>query len=147
MIFIENGPDKSGGVASEGVLAEEFEDILRSLEQSNAKVDEPSVVLVIPQSGEPQLPVKPGLEGLDPGRGTIDVAGFIFELILLPSLPIVAPFDDDLKTRVGHYCKEAVPVHDAEWLHPPGRTLHRTGERFASPEEPPELYDIHEKDH
>src|SRR5690606_2880812 len=85
---------------------------------------------VMPQRGEPHLPVQTRLMGSNKTGRLPEVARFPFELIRFPGFAIQTSLQNDFRTGDGHDGKKPVGIHQMERAY---QTCHGVKDRWNSP--------------
>jgi len=88
-VVIDQRSDIARGRNWEGVVTQQPENFWLALQQPAQEIQNPGVGSVIPQRGEPHLPVEARLVGLDPGWCPRQIAGLVPELVRLPGGSVV----------------------------------------------------------
>jgi hypothetical protein len=97
MVIVNDGANVTGRGIGEGVAFEQTQDVRRTLQKTDAEIDEPGVVAVIAQRSEPHLPIQARLMGGDEFWASIGIAGLVFEFVFQPRDAVVAAFDDNFR--------------------------------------------------
>src|SRR5271165_4744997 len=75
-------------------------------------------MLVVAESGEPHLPIQPGLIWGHETGPPCQITGLVFELIIEPGHPVVAALNNDFGAIGGHHREQAVVIKAAERSEP-----------------------------
>src|SRR5262249_13879627 len=88
-----------------------------SLQEARHEIEEPTVLPVGSERGEPHLPIQAALvRGYERGHA-IHVSRLVAELIRSPVQPVPRAFDQDLRAAGRHRGEETVRVDDAKRCH------------------------------
>jgi hypothetical protein len=99
-------------------VTQQRKDFGRSLEKAHAKLEEPTVILITSQRGEPHLPIQAWLVWRHPTRGPGQIPGLKLKSVFHPLLLIIAAFDNNFRARGCHHGKQAVMIQTPEGLQP-----------------------------
>ena len=97
MVIINDGANVTGRCIGERVVLEQAQYIWRTLQKAEAEIDEPGVVAVIAERGEPHLPVQARLVRSDEFWPPFEVAGLVFEFVFDPCDAVIAALDDNFR--------------------------------------------------
>src|SRR5260370_31945291 len=96
MIVVYHGANVTRRGVGKWVSFEQRQDFRRTLEQTDAEIDEPWVAPVIAEGGKPHLPIQSRLVWRDKFRAPFHITGLVLEFVFKPGDAVVAAFDNNL---------------------------------------------------
>src|SRR5690242_9395194 len=91
-ILVVNGADIERRRIGKRIRAQEMEHLGRTLQQANAQIEKPWILLIGTESSEPHLPIQARLMRRNESRAAHWVAGFESEFVSDPGRAVLAPF-------------------------------------------------------
>src|SRR5262249_29456997 len=114
VVVVKHGAEVSWRLIGERIALDKRKDLGCTFRQPGKKTAEPRALSVVPQGGEPHLPVQSRhVQSGEPGPPA-DFAGLPAEFVRQPDLAIVTPFHHDFVALRRHYGKKPVIVGGVE---------------------------------